>query len=154
MNKLWNLRQRELGKVAEFTIEFRQLAARLGWLDEVLIDIIGKGLMDKVREEYDKIDKPKTLFEATNIIINIDKKCYIESCIKNHDEQEYKKKSFRRRRYELTKTENKIHSFKDKKNKDHFKTKKDILSANYAPNKTVSMISTFLILINGKSLKN
>jgi len=87
-------------------------------------------------------------------IINIDKKCYIESCIKNHDEQEYKKKSFRRRRYELTKTENKIHSFKDKKNKDHFKTKKDILSANYAPNKTVSMISTFLILINGKSLKN
>jgi len=153
MNKLWNLRQRELGKVAEFTIEFRQLAARLGWPDEVLIDIIGKGLMDKVREEYDKIDKPKTLFEATNIIINIDKKCYIESCIKNHDEQEYKKKSFRRRRYELTKTENKIHSFKDKRNKDHFKTKKDILSANYTPNKTVSMISTFLILINGKSLK-
>jgi len=67
MNQLWNLRQRELGKVAEFTIEFRQLAARLGWPDEVLTDIIGKGLMDKVREEYDKIDKPKTLFEATNI---------------------------------------------------------------------------------------
>jgi len=52
------------------------LAGRLGWPDEVLIDIIGKGLLDKVREEFEKLEKPSTLFEATNIIIGIDKKCF------------------------------------------------------------------------------
>ena len=56
MNQL-NLRQPEFRKGAELKIKFRQLAAILGWPDEVLIDIIGKGLMDKVREEYGKIDK-------------------------------------------------------------------------------------------------
>ena len=43
----------------------------IGWPDEVLIDIIGKGLLDKVREEFDKLEKPSTLFEATNIIIGM-----------------------------------------------------------------------------------
>jgi len=75
MDELWKLKQHQLGSVADYTIEFRRLAGRLRWPDEVLVDIIGKGLIDRVCEEYDKQEKPKTLFEATNIIIGIDKKC-------------------------------------------------------------------------------
>jgi len=91
MDKLWKLKQKHLGSAAEYTIEFRRLAGCLGWPDKVLIDIIGKGLIDRVREEFDKLDKPETLLEATNIIIGIDKKYYLESCIRhkssNHNEQ-------------------------------------------------------------------
>jgi len=82
MDKLWALKQQQLGRVAEYTIEFRKIAGRLGWPDEVCVYIIGKGLIDKVREEFDKQEKPRILFEATNMIMDIDKKYYLESCIR------------------------------------------------------------------------
>jgi len=109
MEKLWNLRQNQLGNIADYTIEFRKLAARLRWPDSVLIDIIGKGLIDKVREELDKVKKPETLFDATNVIIGIDKKCYLESCLRQksfNNKNGGRNKSFNRKRHELNKTTN------------------------------------------------
>jgi len=71
-----------LGKVPNYTIDFRKIASRLGWPYSVFIDIIGKGLIDQVRKEFDKVKMPKIIFEATNIIISIDKKCYIENSLR------------------------------------------------------------------------
>jgi len=144
MNKLWNLKQQRLGGVAEYTIEFRRLIGRLGWPDKVLIDIIRKGLIDRVREEFDKVKKPDTLFKTTNIIIGIDKKCYLESCICNKTGNYNKHKSFNKRRKELNKTENQF-----KKNK----FKKELLSANYTPSGEISMTTTFYLQVNGKNIK-
>jgi len=57
-----NLKQLHLGKAAFFTIEFRRLASRIGWNDDVFIDLIRRGLLEEVRLEFDKIERPKTLF--------------------------------------------------------------------------------------------
>jgi len=150
MEKLWKLKQTQLGKVADYTIEFRRIANRIGWHDEVFMDIIGKGLLDRVREEYDKVDKPKNLFEATNIIIGIDKKCYLENCIRNKNNYSKNNKTFGRRKYELNKSENKTKHWKNKKDK----IKSEILSANYTPNNKNSMTTTFTIMVKGKSIKS
>jgi len=102
INKLLKLKQTKIGKAAEYTIEFRSLARRLGWPDKVLIDIIGSGLIDDVREEFDKVEKPSTLFEATNIIIRIDKNFYFEKLLrkesKNHQNHKINRKSFNRKK--------------------------------------------------------
>jgi len=151
MDQLWNLKQHQLGNVADYTIEFRRLAGRLGWPDEVLVDIIGKGLLDRVREEYDKQQKPKTLFEATNIIIGIDKKCYLESCIRHKSNNNHYKnhKTFNKRRHELNKTGSQFKRNKSKKNK----FKSDILSANYTPSGNSTMTTTFFIKVNGRNVR-
>jgi len=150
MDKLWRLKQLRLGEAAEYTIEFRRLAGRLGWPDEVLIDIIGKGLVDRVREEFDKLNKPDTLFEATNTIIGIDKKCYLESCIRHKSDNKSKaSKSFHRKRKELTKTENRFKKSKFRKNKPN----KEILSANYTPSGKLTVTTTFFISCNNKNLR-
>ncbi|OUM57057.1 hypothetical protein PIROE2DRAFT_18070 [Piromyces sp. E2] len=149
MEKLWKLKQQHLGSAAEYTIEFRRLSGRLGWPDKVLVDIIGKGLIDRVREEFDKLDKPDTLFEATNIIIGIDKKCYLESCIRNKSGKHSSHKSFRKRRRELNKTENHYKRSNFKKNKFN----KELLSANYTPSGETSMTTSFYIQVNGKNIK-
>jgi len=149
MDKLWKLKQSQLGSVAEYTIEFRRLAGRLGWPDEVLIDIIGKGLVDKVREEFDKVEKPSTLFEATNTIIGIDKKCYLESSLRNKTKN-FKKnhKSFQKKRRELTKIENYKKHFHNKN-----KPKNDILSANYTSNGNPTITTAFYLNINDKNIR-
>eukprot|EP00833_Pecoramyces_ruminatium_P008925 jgi/Orpsp1_1/1182957/evm.model.c7180000083281.1 len=150
MDKLWRLKQQRLGEAAEYTIEFRRLAGRLGWSDEVLIDIIGKGLVDRVREEFDKLDKPTTLFEATNTIISIDKKCYLESCIRNKQNSHGKnRKSFNKKKREFNKSE---HQFKKSKFKKS-KFRKEILSANYTPTGRMTMTTTFYINYNGRNIK-
>jgi len=154
MDKLWRLKQLQLGNAAEYTIEFRRIAGRLGWPDEVLIDIIGKGLFDKVREEFDKLERPKTLFEATNLIIGIDKKCYLESCLRNKSNKsknnhQNNHQTFKRKKYELNKSE--IHH-KHSKSKNN-KHRQDILSANYTPNGKTSITTTFFIDLNGKKIK-
>jgi len=148
MEKLWKLRQERLGEVAEYTIEFRRLAGRLGWPDKVLIDIIGKGLIDRVREEFDKLDKPDTLFEATNTIIGIDKKCYLECYIRNKPNSKNKSKTFYRKKKELNKSENPLRGKGFIK-----KTKKEILSANYTPSGRMTMTTVFEISLNGKNIK-
>jgi len=72
------LKQKHLGKATFYTIEFRRLSRRIGWQDNVLIDLIRRGLIDEVKEEFDKVkNKPQTLFEATNRIIEIDKRCLL-----------------------------------------------------------------------------
>jgi len=150
MEKLWKLKQLQLGNVAEYTIEFRRLAGRLGWPDEVLIDIIGKGLLDKVREEFDKLEKPSTLFEATNIIIGIDKKCFLESRLRHNQKNKFNgKMSFHRKRNDLLKSEKNSKHSHFRKNK----SKNDILSANYTPNIKTTITTTFYLDINGRNIK-
>jgi len=150
MDKLWKLKQNQLGSAADYTIEFRRLAARLGWPDEVLIDIIGRGLINKVREEFDKQEKPTTLFEASNIIIGIDKKCYLENCLRDNSNRIHKNnKSFNRKRHELNRTENHFKSEHNKKNK----LKNDIFSANYTPNSKSTITTTFYLSTNGRKMK-
>ena len=150
MDELWKLRQHQLGNVAEYTIEFRRLAGRLGWPDEVLVDIIGKGLIDRVREEYDKQEKPKSLFEATNIIIGIDKKCYLESRIrhKSNNNRNYHNKSQKRKQ-----DSNKFRNQSNYHKNNNKKPKKDILSANYTPSGTQTMTTMFLIKLNGRDIR-
>jgi len=150
MEKLWKLKQLQLGGVADYTIEFRRLAGRLGWPDNVLIDILGKGLLDKVREEFDKMDRPTTLFEATNLIIGIDKKCYLETLIRNKPKNQHNDhKSFNRRKKELNKTANNFKNSHHKKNK----FKNDILSANYTPAINSNITSTFYLESKGGNIK-
>jgi len=93
------------------------LAGRLGWQDEVFIDLIGRGFLSKVRDEFDKVDKPETLFEATNLIIGLDKKCLIENRL-NYTPSYHNKshKTYSRKKHELNKTENKHKNFHSKNN--------------------------------------
>ena len=117
----------------------------------MLVDIIGKGLLYRVREEYDKQQKPKTLFEATNIIIEIDKKCYLESYIRHKSNNNHYKnhKTFNKRRRELNKTGSQFKRNKSKKNK----FKSGILSANYTPSGNSTMTTTFFIKVNGRNVR-
>jgi len=140
IDKLFKLKQNQLGNAADYTIEFRRLALRLGWPDEVYIDLIGKGLLDKVREEYSKIDRPETLFDASNSIIAIDKKCYLESCLRNRNN------NFKKRGFEYNK-----HNHFHKRNKKR-KSDQDILSANYTPNISNKLFTTFTIQANNKEI--
>jgi len=55
IEELLNLKQLHLGKAAFFTNEFRRLASRIGWNDDVFIDLIRRGLLEEVRLEFDKI---------------------------------------------------------------------------------------------------
>eukprot|EP00833_Pecoramyces_ruminatium_P012447 jgi/Orpsp1_1/1186479/evm.model.d7180000050916.1 len=68
IEQLLSSKQRTLGKAAFYTIEFRRIAKRIGWSDEVYIDLIRRGLLEEVRKEYDKAERPTNLFEATNLI--------------------------------------------------------------------------------------
>jgi len=36
-----------------------------------------------VQKKFDEEEKPKDLFEATNLIISIDKKCYLDQELKD-----------------------------------------------------------------------
>jgi len=161
MDKLWALKQQQLGGVAEYTIEFRKISGRLGWPDEVCVDIIGKGLIDKVREEFDMQEKPRTLFEATNMIMAIDKKYYLESCIRNKRGlfQKRNNKSFNKKKNELNKSENKFKIHNKRENKFKFnknlknKNNNEVLSANYIPDKSTTMTTTFIISFNNKNIK-
>lgn len=148
IEELLNLKQLHLGKAAFFTIEFRRLASRIGWNDDVFIDLIRRGLLEEVRLEFDKIERPKTLFEATNSIISIDKKCFINNLAKTNKSTN---KSQKRKRDEHPKQEfknNKVHK-KFRKNQN----KESILSANYTPNTSNSMTTTFILNNNGKKMK-
>ena len=84
-----------MGRAALYTIEFRRLAGRIGWPDDVCIDLIRRGLLEDVKTEFDKLDKPKNLFEATNSIINIDRKCLLKQKIKTNDYKPKSGKSFK-----------------------------------------------------------
>ena len=149
--QLLNLKQYNLGKAAFYTIEFRSLAKLIRWPDNVLIDLIRRGLLEEVKEEFDKIKKPSNLFEATNIIISIDKKCYttvntrknILLIENNH------KKGFKRRHFKNEPTED--------KEKKYFKAyrgkNKQMLTANYTLNNENTMTTTFTIFFGTKSLK-
>jgi len=155
IEKLFKLKQYQLGNAAEYTIEFRRLAGRLGWPDEVLNDIIGRGLLDCVREEFDKLDKPTTLFEATNLIISIDRKLYLESCLRQKaNNKNNKRKIFQRQRYEHNQAEKRFKgkNFKKDKTKNENKSKNDFLSANYTPNGKNTISTTFYISVNNKKI--
>ena len=103
IEQLLNLKQHHFGKAALFTIEFRRLAGRIGWPDDVFIDLIRRGLLEEVKKEFDKLDKPKTLFDATNAIISIDKKCILEQKTKFNKAKDNNGSTFKRRRHELNK---------------------------------------------------
>ena len=153
IEQLLELKQKHLGKATFYTIEFRRLSRRIGWQDNVLIDLIRRGLIDEVKEEFDKVkNKPQTLFEATNMIIEIDKRCLLNNKITNSHINKFNKKStFRMKRHELNKN--------DKKAYNHFKhnelrsKKKNLLSANFTPSFTGKMTNTFTISFNNKPLK-
>jgi len=139
-----------LGKAAFFTIEFRRLANRIGWPDDVNIDLIRRGLVEEVRKKFEKLEKPKNLFEATNIIIGIDKKCFIEQELKIKEQKKNTiSKTFRRKQYEFNKSSLK-NNHKNKFNKHH--GKEELLSANYTPSSNNSMTTTFLIIVNEKKI--
>eukprot|EP00833_Pecoramyces_ruminatium_P015970 jgi/Orpsp1_1/1190002/evm.model.d7180000076044.2 len=53
IEQLLSSKQRTLGKAAFYTIEFG-IVKRIGWSDEVYIDLIRRGLLEEVRKEYDK----------------------------------------------------------------------------------------------------
>ncbi|OUM61901.1 hypothetical protein PIROE2DRAFT_44845 [Piromyces sp. E2] len=75
IEQLLDLKQKNLGKANFYTIEFRRLARRIGWPYSVLIDLIKRGLLEDVKKEFDNVrNKPKTLFEVANVIIEVDKK--------------------------------------------------------------------------------
>jgi len=153
IEKLINLKQVHLGKAAFFTIEFRRLANRIGWPDDVNIDLIRRGLVEEVHKKFDKLEKPKNLFEATNIIIGIDKKCFIEQELKIKEQKKNTiSKTFRRKQYELNKSSLK-NNHKNKFKKHHGNFKEELLSANYTPCSNNSMTTTFLIIVNGKKIK-
>jgi len=116
----------------------------------VNIDLIRRGLVEEVRKKFDKLEKPKYLFEATNIIIEIDKKCFIEQELKIKEQKKNTiSKMFRRKQYELNKSSLK-NNHKNKFKKHHGK---ELLSANYTPSLNNSMTTTFLIIVNGKKIK-
>ncbi|OUM68914.1 hypothetical protein PIROE2DRAFT_38727, partial [Piromyces sp. E2] len=77
IEQILNLKQKTLGKAAYYTIEFRRLASRIGWEDKVYIDFIRRGLLEIVKKEFNKTDIPESLFDATNLIITLDKKCFL-----------------------------------------------------------------------------
>jgi len=117
----------------------------------VNIDLIRRGLVEEVRKKFDKLEKPKNLFEATNIIIENDKKCFIEQELKIKEQKKNTiSKTFRRKQYELNKSSLK-NNHKNKFNKHH--SKEELLSANYTPSSNNSMTTTFLIIVNGKKIK-
>ena len=49
IEKFLCLKQKTLGKAAFYIIEFRRLAKRIGWDDQVNIDLIRRGLLEEVR---------------------------------------------------------------------------------------------------------
>jgi len=144
IEKLLVLKQKTLGKAAFFTIEFRRLAKRIGWDDRVNIDLIRRGLLEEVRKEFDKAERPENLFEATNLIITLDKKCYLEESLKFKNKIT-KTREFKRKHYEDNKFK---HNRNHKRNRSN-----EILSANYTPNKVNSMTCIFTLTINNKKLK-
>jgi len=154
MEKLWGLKQLSFGGAAEFTIEFRRLAGQFGWPDNVLIDILRKGLLDKVREEFIKFtERPKTLFEATNLVIEIDKKCHLESLLRlKHKDtnNKFNRNSNKNKHYSHNSERSHKKRFKPNKHKHN----PDVLSANYTPSgKSPIITSTFFIDFKGKKIQ-
>jgi len=94
-------------------------------------------------------DRPSNLFEATNLIISLDKQCYLEENALLKNKTSYKERDFKKRHYE-----NKRNDSKNKYNKKYKKYKtNEVLSANYTPNKTNSMTSIFTLKFDNKKLK-
>ena len=148
IEKLLNLRQRTLGKAAFYTIEFRRLAKRIGWNDGVYIDLIRRGLLEEVQKEFDKAERPSNLFEATNLIITLDKKCYLETNLKSKDKSP--KDTYHKRKF----SESKRSEYRNKNYQKYKKSKIDnLLSANFTPNKKNMMTSTFLFVVNNDKIK-
>ena len=143
IERLFDLRQRNLGKAAYYTIEFRQLAKRIGWDDNVYIDIIRRGLLDEVKEEFDKETRPSSLFDATNLIITLDKKCLLDSKSKSKNKTPSEKFNNKRKAYEDRRSNFKNKNFK--KQKPH-----NVLSANYTPDKTNVMTCRFTLIVDDK----
>jgi len=86
IEQLLKLKQIKVGKAAIYIIEFRRLSGRIDWLDIILQDLIRRGLLPEIRKEYDKIEKkPDTLFETTNLIIDVDKKYYLKNNLVNSE---------------------------------------------------------------------
>ncbi|OUM63002.1 hypothetical protein PIROE2DRAFT_43743 [Piromyces sp. E2] len=86
MEQLLDLKQKNLGKATFYTIKFRRLARRIGWPDSVLIDLIRRDLLEDVKKEFDNVkNKPKTLFEVANVIIEVDKKLLLNNKYKSEN---------------------------------------------------------------------
>ena len=149
IEQLLNLKPLHLGRAALYTIEFRRLAGRIEWPNDVFIDLIKRGLLEDVKTVFDKLDKPKILFEATNSIINIDRKCLLKQKVKTNDYKPRSGKSFKRKRHETNMTENKF-----KHNKHHKRRNNgSILSANYTTSHNNKMTTPFLLTVNNKKIK-
>ena len=145
IERLLNLKQRKLGNAAEYTIQFRHLATRIKWPDSVLIDLLRRGLIEEVREEYDKKDLPTKLFEATNLIIKIDKYCYFRNNILNNGINEKTNK----RRINIV---GKHQDIKRNRNNNYKRKEEVTLSTSYTNSKSdQKMVSTFYI--QGKNKK-
>ena len=151
IEQLLELKQKHLGKATFYTIEFRRLLRRIGWQDNILIDLIRRELIDEVKE-FDKVkNKPQTLFEATNII-EIDKRCLLNNKVTNiHINKFNKKSTYRMNIHELNKNDNK--AFNHFKHNELRTKKKNLLSANFTPSFTGKMTNTFTISFNNKPLK-
>jgi len=81
-----------------------------------------------VRGEFDKQVRPETIFIATNVIIGIDKRCYLESCLRNKNHPDHKTSTAT-----LTKINSKSH---------------ELLSANYTSGRhTITIITVTLFNI-------
>jgi len=141
------LKQRTLGKAAYYTIEFRRLATRIGWNDKIFIDLIRRGLLEEVQKEFGKAETPKSLFDATNLIITLDKKCFLDSNLKAKSKNP-KETIINKRKYPEQRWNNSKYKNNYKKNKSD-----NVLSANYTPNKTNSMTCNFIISVDEKKHK-
>ena len=92
----------------------------------------------------------KEHFTATNIIIGIDKKCFLESRLRPKQKNKFNgKMSFHRKRNNLLKSEKNSKHSHFRKNK----SKNDILSVNYTPNIKTTITTTFYLDINGRNIK-
>jgi len=94
-----------------------------------------------MKEAYDKEAPPKNLFEATNLIIELDKKCFLKSKMEK-ETSSIKNKKFsnfnNKRKIQIAssyKSFNKNKKSRSERNNDCKDRSTNILSINYTPDK-------------------
>lgn len=67
---------KQMKSTAAYAIAFRQVASKLEWDDDVLMEIFYQGLKEEVKDELYKADRPDTLTEYITMAVKIDERQY------------------------------------------------------------------------------
>lgn len=67
---------KQIRSTAAYAIAFRQVASKLEWDDDVLMEIFYQGLKEEVKDELYKADRPDTLTEYITMAVKIDERQY------------------------------------------------------------------------------